>query len=87
MLGANAELEPSGVECGVAFCASLWGSHGCWLQLAGGMDGKDFRGPQYPHPLSFWSSPVLGDCGWREGERQLESLQALFKGCPWGLGD
>lgn len=19
--------------------------------------------------------------------RQLESLQALFKGCPWGLGD
>lgn len=39
-----------------------------------------------PHPLSSWSFPFLGNCGWREGERQLESLQAFLKGCPWEGG-
>lgn len=38
-----------------------------------------------PH-LSFSSSPFPGDCGWREGERQLDSLQAFLEGCPWGVG-
>ena len=40
-----------------------------------------------PYSISFWSSPFLGDCGWREGERQLESLQTFLKGCRWGRGD
>lgn len=38
-------------------------------------------------PTNVWSSPFLRDCGWREGERQLESLQAFLLGCPWGVGD
>lgn len=39
-----------------------------------------------PHPLGFWSSPFLGDCGWREGERQLESLQPFSKAARGGWG-
>lgn len=75
------ELELLGVEVWVASCPGLRVSQGSWSQLAGGVGD-----PQYPHPLGFWSSPFLGDCGWREGARQLESLQPFSKAARGGWG-
>lgn len=68
---------------GVTSRSSPLGRHELWWQLRALAEClQGFLRPSV-HPL-LWSSPFQGDCGWREGERQLESVQASWAARGWG---